>query len=236
MLKYNINPLIVVRAKLYNSLERKMINKIIEFFKKPSIRLILPIIGIVFIIVSSILLLWHGNANSYQSLPAYTASVYFEGQYRIDDGEWQEIVDGEHISSTQGDVTLRGNFHMLAPNGEYVGVYREEIPIAFYLDHISLTIYEVGSEPFMLDMENPIYGKSVCGVNWEAYNLTSEKDHLIEILIHNPHNYGNENAIDEMLSKVTLWTPIEFEKGVLVTGATQRNVGLAIIITSPMFL
>lgn len=90
-----------------------MINKIIEFFKKPSIRLILPIIGIVFIIVSSILLLWHGNANSNQSIPAYTASVYFEGQYRIDDGEWQEIVDGEHISSTQGDVTLRGNFHAL---------------------------------------------------------------------------------------------------------------------------
>ena len=57
MLKYNRNPLIVVRAKLYNLLERKMINKIIEFFKKPSTRLILPIIGIVFIIVSSILLL-----------------------------------------------------------------------------------------------------------------------------------------------------------------------------------
>ena len=45
-----------------------MINKIIEFFKKPSIRLILPIIGIVFIIVSSILFLWHGNANSNQSI------------------------------------------------------------------------------------------------------------------------------------------------------------------------
>jgi sensor histidine kinase YesM len=213
-----------------------MNNKIIEFLKKPSIRLILPIIGILFIIVSSILLLWHGNANSNQSFPAYTASVYFEGQYRINDGEWQEIVDGEHISSTQGDVTLRGNFHMLAPNGEYVGVYREEIPIAFYLDHISLTFYEVGSEPFMLDMENPIYGNSICGVNWEAYNLTSERDHLIEILIHNPHNYGNENAIDEMLSKLTLWTPIEFEKGVLDSGATQRNIGLAIIIASVMFL
>ena len=48
-----------------------MINKIIEFLKKPSIRLILPIIGIVFIIVSSILLLWHGNANSNQSMVAY---------------------------------------------------------------------------------------------------------------------------------------------------------------------
>ena len=91
MLKYNRNFLIVVRAKLYNLLERKMINKIIEFFKKPSIRLILPIIGIVFIIVSSILLLWQGNENSNQAIPASTASVYFEGQYRIGDGEWKEI-------------------------------------------------------------------------------------------------------------------------------------------------
>ncbi|MBE5743495.1 MAG: hypothetical protein E7358_02125 [Clostridiales bacterium] len=213
-----------------------MNNKIIDFFKKIPIRSILPIVGIILIIISAILLVWQGNTNSNQSVPAYTASVYFDGEYRIGNGEWKEIKKGEHISSTKGDVTLRGNFHMLAPDGEYVGVYREDIPIAFYLDHISLTFYEVGSEPFMLDMENPIYGNSVCGVNWEAYYLTSKSDDLIEILVHNPHNFGNENAIDEMLSKVALWTPIEFEKGVLDSDATQRNVGLAIIIASVMFL
>ena len=213
-----------------------MINKIIEFLKKPLIRLILPIIGSILVILSSILLLWQGKVNSNQSIPATTASVYFAGEYRIGDGAWKEIKKDEHISSTQGDVTLRGNFYMLAPDGEYVGVYREDIPIAFYLDHISLTFYEEGNEPFVLDIENPIYGNSLCGVNWEAYNLTSERDDLIEIVIHNPHNYGNENAIDEMLSKVTLWTPIEFEKNVLNSGETQRNVGLAIIIASVMFL
>ena len=213
-----------------------MINKIIEFLKKPSIRLMLPIIGVVLIILSSILLLWQGNANSSQSIPAISASVYFEGEYRIGDGEWQPIVEGKHISSTKGDVVLRGNFHMLAPDGEYVGVYREDIPIAFYLDHINLTFYEVGNQPYMLDIENPIYGDSLCGVNWEAYSLKSKSEDLIEILIHNPHNYGNENAINEMLSRVTLWTPIEFEKDVLDSGAPQRNVGLIIIIASVMFL
>ena len=39
-----------------------------------------------------------------------------------------------------------------------------------------------------------------------------------------------------MLSKVTLWTPIEFEKGMLDSGRAQRNIGLAIIIASVMFL
>ena len=213
-----------------------MIKKLVKLFKKTPIRSVLPILGVLLVIISSIFLLWQGNANSNQSVPAYTATVYFEGQYRIGDGDFQDIKKGEHISSTKGDVLLRGNFHMLAPDGEYVGVYREDIPIAFYLNHISLTFYEVGSQPFMLDMENPIYGNSVCGVNWEAYYLTSKSDDLIEILIHNPHNYGNENAIDEMLSKVTLWTPIEFEKGVLDSGASQRNIGLAILIASVMFL
>ena len=116
-----------------------MKNKIIKFFKKIPIRSVMPVVGIILIILSSILLLWQGNSNSNQSIPAYTASVYFEGEYRIGDGEWKKIVKGEHISSTQGDVTLRGNFHMLAPDGEYVGIYREDIPIAFYLDHISLS-------------------------------------------------------------------------------------------------
>ena len=213
-----------------------MKSKINNFFKKTPISSVLPIVGVILIILMAIFLLWQGNSNSKQSFPAYTASVYFEGKYRIGDGEWKDIKKDEHISSTQGDVTLRGNFHMLAPDGEYVGVYREDIPIAFYLDHISLTFFEVGSEPFVFDMENPVYGDSLCGVNWEAYSLISNKDDLIEILIHNPHNYGNENAIDEMLSRVTLWTPIEFEKDVLDSGATQRNVGLAIIIASVMFL
>ena len=219
-----------------------MINKIIEFFKKPSIRLILPIIGIVFIIVSSILLLWHGNANSNQSAPSLTPTIYFEGEYRIEDGDWKPIVEGEHIPSTEGKVTLRGNFYAFLL-GEYIGPYRDgaeekadEVPVAFYLNHISLTIFEVGSEPCVLDIENPIYGSSNCGVNWEAYRLTSERDDLIEILIYNPHNFGNENAIDEMLSRVTLWTPMEFQKDVLNSGAIQRNIGLAIIIASVMFL
>ncbi len=213
-----------------------MINKFVEFFKKISFRSIMPIVGVVLVIISAIFLLWQGNANSNQSLPATLANVYFEGQYKIGDGEWKDIVKGEHISSTKGDVRLRGNFHMTTPDDEYVGVYREEIPIAFYLDHISLTFFEVGSQPFVLDMENPIYGNSVCGVNWEAYLLTSESNELIDILIHNPHGYGNETAIDEMLERTALWTEIDFGKDVLDSGATQRNVGLVFIIASVMFL
>ena len=171
----------------------------------------LKIVGVILIILLAIALLWHSNATSSQAIPALVAPIYFEGEYRIADGEWQKIVEGEHISSTEGDVTLRGNFHMLAPDGEYVGIYSGDIPIALYTNHINLTFYEGENEPFVIDMENPLYGDSACGVSWTAYILTSASEEPIEILIHNPHSFGNETAIDEMLSNTALWTDICFD-------------------------
>jgi hypothetical protein len=186
--------------------------------------------------VLAIFVLWFYNSTSMQAIPALIAQVYFDGEYRIGDGEWKTIVEGEHISSTKGDVTLRGNFHMLDPEGGYVGIYRGDIPIAFYTDHINLTISEAGEEPFVVDMENPLYGNSVCGVNWTAYFLTSESEEEIEILIHNPHSFGNENAIDEMLSSLAFWTGIEFEKDVLSNGEAQRNAGMLLMLVSLVVL
>ena len=72
----------------------------------------LIIIAVLFMVFSAAILLWQGNKNSLQSIPATSAQIYFAGEYRIGGGEWQEIVEGEHISSTKGDVTLRGNFHI----------------------------------------------------------------------------------------------------------------------------
>ena len=194
----------------------------------------LQVVGVLLVILSAFILLWQGNKNSTQATPAMLAQVYFKGEYRIGDGEWQEIKEGEHISSTKGDVTLRGNFHMLTPNGEYVGVYTDEIPIAFYVNHINLTFYVEGN-PYKIEHENPLFGKSACGANWVAFSFYNGGD-IIEIVVHNPHKFGNENAIDEMLYNVALWDGISFEKGVLDSGASQRNLGIVFMIASIMFL
>ena len=126
----------------------------------------LQVIGALCILCFALLLLWYGNANSMQSMPALVAQVYFDGEYRIADGAWQPIEQGKHISSTEGDVTLRGNFHMVAPDGTYVGIYSDSIPIALYTDHINLTFYEGENEPFVMDVENPIYGVTACHEDW----------------------------------------------------------------------
>ena len=196
----------------------------------------IAISGVLLLLLFAVVLLWYGNANSMQAMPALVADVYFDGEYRIADGEWQKIVKGNHISSTEGDVTLRGNFHMLAPDGEYVGIYTDNIPIAIYTNHINLTFYEGKNEPYIVDVENPLYGDSACHEDWIAYTLASGSEEPIEILIHNPHNFGNETAIDEMLSNTALWTDIEFEKGVLESGKTQRDIGLLFVIVSLIVL
>lgn len=196
----------------------------------------LMVAGILLLLLTAIILLWHGKSNSNQAEPALIAQVYFDGEYRIGDGDWQKIVKGKHIPSTEGDVRLRGNFHMLAPDGEYVGIYTGDMPIAFYTDHINLTFYEGGNEPFIVDTENPLYGDSACGVNWNAYTLTSGSEDPIEILIHNPHKFGNETAIDELLSNITLWAGLDFEKDVLERGDSQRDIGLLFVIVSLLFL
>ena len=143
-------------------------------------------------------LLWFSNSTSMQADPAMLADVYFDGEYCIGDGEWKPIVEGEHIPSTKGDVILRGNLHMLTPDGKYVGIYRGELPVAFYLDHINLTFIEGEGEPYQIDAENPLYGDASCGVVWSAHAFMGDENETIQILIHNPHAFGNENAIDDL--------------------------------------
>lgn len=197
---------------------------------------LLPIAGILLIFLFAILLLLTGEANSKQATNAMVAQVRFEGEYRIGDGPWQEITKGKHISSTKGDVTLRGNFHMLTPDGEYVGLYDGDMPIALYINHISVTFIEGTNEPYALDMENPLFGDSACGVDWAAHILANESTEPIEILIHNPHRFGNENAIDELLANTALWSGIDFEKGILESGDAQRNTGLFFVIVALVLL
>ena len=201
----------------------------------------LIIVGIILIILSAVTLVWQGNKNSTQSTPGLRGQVCFAGEFRIGNGEWQEIKKGEHISSTQGDVTLRGKFHELTPDGEYIGVYSGEIPIVFYTNHINLIIYEDG-DPYVFECENSLFGKSSCGASWNVPDLewfeyvSTNGENNVEMIVHNPHKFGNENAIDEMLSNIALWDSIYFQKGILESSALQRNVGIAFMIASIMFL
>ena len=120
----------------------------IKIFKKSY----LPVAGALILILLAIFLLWFNNSRSMQALPSMVGGVHFDGEYRIDDGEWHRIVEGEHIPSTQGDVTLRGQFLEYDPMGEFVGVYNSHtLPVAFYANHINLTFCVDGREPMPME-------------------------------------------------------------------------------------
>lgn len=190
------------------------------------------VIGTLFLFLTAAFLLWFVNVNSRQATNAIAAQVRFMGEYRVGDGEWQEIVEGQHIPATKGDVTLRGNFHLFAPDGEYVGVLEDSIPIALYTDHIGLTFFEGENEPYVIDNENPLYGVSACGAVWTAHMFTGDGTEPMEILVHNPHRFGNETAVDEFLSKLAIWGTLDFERDTLASGKIQRNAGILLMVIS----
>ena len=191
----------------------------------------LQVMGTLILFLAASLLLWFNQVNSNQALSAMIAQVRFQGEYCIGDGQWQKITEGEHIPATKGDVTLRGNFHLYAPDGEYAGVLEEETLIALYTDHIGLTILQGENEPFVIDMENPLYGSSACGMGWTAHSFNGSSG-PIEIVVHNPHRFGNETAVDELLSNVAIWDTIDFEKGVVESGKSQVYTGIMLVIVS----
>ena len=199
----------------------------------------LLIAGVVLLISVATSLLWFNDRTSVQSESSLPIEICFEGRYRIAEGPWKTYVEGEHIPATKGDVTLSGNFYLYY-EGERLGVYRSnpddpyDRPAAFYTNHINLTFYEVGKEEEKIDIEDPLYKDSNCGKSWIVHHLTSDPEELIEVKIHNHHNYGNETAIDEMLSTMALYDGIKFEKDILDSGSTERNIGIMFVMVSIM--
>ena len=183
-------------------------------------------IGIVCLFVLLGLLVAKSSRNNNQALMATGANIYFEGEYSINGGSWNKIEEGQHIPATKGDVTLRGRFHLASPSGEYLKPAGKGTPISFFLDHVNIKVYESGKNPYELFNEHPAVGSSGCGEIWLAYVLTGETEDPIEIVIHNPHSFGNDTAVDEFLAGIDFWTGNDFEGIVLERGESQRYLGL----------
>ena len=192
--------------------------------------------GILLLLLFALSLLWFQNSTSKQAQGTTPARVYFDGEYRVADGEWQIIEAGKHIPATKGDVTLRINFRLMDPYGNPLDDMERIMPIALYTNHIGLTFYSGGKPVRVIDNENPKIGESACGESWVMHTVKSMGTEPLEIVVHNPHCFGNDSAIDEMLSNVSLWETMDFEKNVMARGELQRNSGMLLILTSLVLL
>ena len=196
-----------------------------------------PIAGVLLLLLLAVFLLWFNNTTSTQAGGVTPAQVCFNGEYCIEGGEWHPIEKGKHIPSTKGDVTLRLEFYLMDPNGNPMNEEERVAPLAFYTDHIGLTFYAGGKIVHVIDNENPVIGESACGENWTMHAVKAGGNAApTEIVVHNPHSFGNEKAIDEMLSSIAIWANMDFEKEILSNGEPQRNAGMLLMLVAIVFL
>ena len=186
----------------------------------------LGFIGCLLLIVICAVSLGVMSTNPSKAIPASILTASFSGEYKIEDGEWQSIPEDGHISSTKGDVTLRGKFNVYLPDGEFLTDNPEGFYFNFYFNHIFVKM-RVGEETVAFDTEHPQLGTDACGTMWSGYLFPEGTDGVTEIVISNPHGHGNEMAVDEFLESVCMDDPMLLSDSLADRYDTSRYVGFS---------
>lgn len=192
-------------------------------------------VAIVVILLLSAVFLWIGNRNSAQAVAPIIAGVSFQGEYKIGDGEWRTITAGEHIPANEGDVMLRGIFLKHNPEtGEVIGAVAVGNTISLYMNHLNGTAVLPSGGKIVFDVENPMLGEDACAVMWTSVPATGNDP--ITIILHNPHDYGNPNAVDDFFAHMSLSPGIYLESTMLDQGAPERTIGILIFMVAIVIL
>ena len=197
------------------------------------------VVAMVALLLCAFALLIFKSLRSSQSIMSMTMQVSFQGEYQIGEDDWQPIIKGKHIPADQGPVTLRGYYQMELPDGSGpIGRLPQGMAVAMYFNHIGAEIRVPGQENFPLSVEYPLAGEYFCGKQWTEYIYTGTDTDTIEILLTNPHRFGNPNAIDEFLDRMYVYS-FENEYSLITEkekGNTDRILGLVIIISALILL
>ena len=192
----------------------------------------LIITSVLLFLALSCALVINGVINSSQAEWAIIPDIRLVGEYKIGDGEWQPIVEGEHISATKGDVKLKGVLEILDPEtNESCGTVEKGSLMLFTFNHINLTVTENNQTVHICDMEYPEAGEDLCGYTSTVVESIGE-DGYFEATLRNYHRFGNETAIDEFLSSMKLYASDYSEKIALRSGQSDRVVAIAILIAA----
>ena len=185
------------------------------------------------LLVLSVILIFVMLNNDSHAIPSLPLKVRFEGEYKLNGGDWQEITEGESIPFKEGEMRLRGHFQFLIPYDE---TSIEPVPKGTHLtacfSHIGGQISIDNQLVHIFDMENKQFGSSSCGEEWITFDNPAEETDTVEILLINPHKYGNKNAADLFLGSLHTYGGEAFDEIMLSEGATERNAGMVIIVVS----
>ncbi|MBO7178085.1 MAG: histidine kinase, partial [Clostridia bacterium] len=204
-----------------------MVEKVIGFLKSNKSRIFT--IGIVCLLVFVCIFIGKSFSAEGESVSAGLPDCSFQGQYKIGDGEWQDIEPGKHISATKGDVTLKGFFKLHNPEtGEILTNVSKGTVLHLYINHVNITISIPNQRDFKSSFELDQLGDIACGQVWQKFVFTGNVDDEVSILIHNPHAFGNESAIDDFLSNVGLYAEGYTEEILAKEADAETTMGIAI--------
>ena len=205
---------------MLNRVERKNINNKIIFA------------AVLTFLALSCALVVNAVLNNSQADWAIIPDIRLVGEYKIGNGEWKPIVEGEHISATKGDVRLKGVLEILDPETrETWGTVEKGSLMLFTFNHINLVITENNQTVHVCDTENPDCGEDLCGDTCFVVEFIGE-DGCFEATIRNYHRYGNETAVDELLSSMKLYASDYSEKIALRSGQRDRVIAITIIVAA----
>ena len=204
-----------------------LLKKFINAMKK----LPTALIGCLFFIAVCALTLGVISTNTSLSVSASSLTARFSGEYKIEDGDWKEIPKDGHIPASQGDVTLKGNFIVSLPNGDFYTDNPKGFCFDFLCHHVSVKI-RVGEQTAVFDAEHPQIGVDACGVIWSAYRFPESQDGLTEITISNPHALGNDLAVDKFLDNIQMGEPTMMGDILAEKYDASRYVGFAFVAIS----
>ena len=186
---------------------------------------------VLFFVLSGAMLI-NAVLNNSQAQWAIIPDIRLVGEYRIGDGEWKTIVEGEHISATKGDVKLKGVLEILDPEtNEPFGMVEQGSLMLFTFNHINLTVTENNHTVHICDTENPEAGEDLCGYTSTVVESVGENGYF-EAIIRNNHRFGNETAVDEFLASMKLYASDYSEKIALRSGQNERLIAIVIIIAA----
>ena len=187
-------------------------------------------IAIAFVAILSVVFAAVAQGQSNQATDAIVPDVVFSGEYRIDGGEWKPISDGAHISSTHGNVELKGVFKLYYdPTGEELGLVDRGTVLSLYLDHVKATIRDSSGNVWEADNENALMGKGICAEMRTQYEFNGNAGDEVIITIYNPHVYGNERAVDGFLDKISVYK--EGNDGGVIADIGPFTVAMVILLS-----
>ncbi len=188
--------------------------------------------GYLALIILAVIISAAAYFRSSQATLAMTLRVSFQGEYKTADGEWTPIEKGKKISAMNGDVMLRGYFLTETPDGQVLGRISDDSTVALYLNHIGAEIFVNGKLQMMFSAEDPKLGADACGKQWVLYEYSGSDSDIVEIVLRNPHKFGNYNAVNDFLNSIYIKSGDSIDNLLRRQDNSSRIIGLSVIVVA----